>query len=85
MSIITHMKCMYTQVKYSYNCMYTFFYIKMFKPNQNYEVDRRILKCDYLRYLPAETSTINTPSSQFYINITREVSAICCLLYSYLE
>ena len=46
----------------------------MFKLNENYEVDRRILKCDHIRYSPAETSTINTPNSQIYINIPREDS-----------
>ena len=56
----------------------------MFKLNENYEVDRRILKCDYIRYSPAETSTINTPNSQIYINIPREDS-IDSLLNSYLD
>ena len=56
----------------------------MFKLNENYEVDRRILKCDNLRYSPAETSTINTPNSQIYINIPREDSVIS-LLNSYLD
>ena len=56
----------------------------MFKLNENYEVDRRILKCDYIRYSPAETSTINTPNSQVYINIPREDSVIS-LLNSYLD
>ena len=56
----------------------------MFKLNENYEVDRRILKCDYIRFSPAETSTINTPNSQIYINIPREDSVIS-LLNSYLD
>ena len=56
----------------------------MFKLNANYEVDRRIEKCDYIRYSPAETSTINTPNSQIYINIPREDSVIS-LLNSYLD
>ena len=56
----------------------------MFKQNENYEVDRRILKCDYFRYSPAETSTINSPNSQIYINIPREDSVIS-LLNSYLD
>ena len=56
----------------------------MFKLNENYEVDRRILKCDYIKYSPAETSTINTPNSQIYINIPREDSGIS-LLNSYLD
>ena len=56
----------------------------MFKLNETYEVDRRILKFDYIRYAPAETSTINTPNSQIYINIPREDSVIS-LLNSYLD
>ena len=56
----------------------------MFKLNENYEVDRKFLKCDYIRYSPAETSTINTPNSQIYINIPREDSVIS-LLNSYLD
>ena len=56
----------------------------MFKLNEIYEVDRRILKCDYIRYSPAETSTKKTPNSQIYINIPREDSGIS-LLNSYLD
>ena len=56
----------------------------MFKLNENYEVDRKILKFDYIRYSPAETSTINTPNSQIYINIPTEDSFIS-LLNSYLD
>ena len=56
----------------------------MFNLNENYEVDRKILKCDYIRYSPAETSTINTPKSQIYINIPREDS-VNSLLNSYLD
>ena len=56
----------------------------MFKLNENYEVDRKILKCDFIRYSPAETSTINTPNSQIFINIPREDSVIS-LLNSYLD
>ena len=43
----------------------------MFKLNEVYEVDQRILKCDYIRYSSSEISTINTPNSQIYINIPR--------------
>ena len=43
----------------------------MFKVNENYEVDRKILKCDYIRYSPSEISTINTPKSRIYINVPR--------------
>ena len=56
----------------------------MFKLRENYEIDRRILKCDYIRYSPAEISTINTANSQIYINIPREDSVIS-LLNSYIE
>ena len=58
----------------------------MFKLNENYEVDRKILKCDCIRYSLAETSTVNTPNSQMYIyiNIPREDSVIS-LLNSYLD
>ena len=56
----------------------------MFKLSENYEVDRKFLKCDYIRYSPAEISTINTPNSQIYINIPREDS-VMSLLNSYIE
>ena len=56
----------------------------MFKLSEKYEIDRRILKCDYIRYSPSEISTINTPNSQRYINIPREDSVIS-LLNSYTE
>ena len=56
----------------------------MFKLNENYEVDRRILKCDYIRYSSAETSTINTPNKQIFINIPRE-DCVISLLNSYLD
>ena len=56
----------------------------MFKLNENYEVDRRILKCVFLRYAPAETPTINNPSSQTYINKPSEDS-VFSLFNSYLD
>ena len=56
----------------------------MFKLNEKYGIDRKILKCDYIRYSPSEISTINTPNSQIYINIPREDSVIS-LLNSYFE
>ena len=56
----------------------------MFKLNEKYEINRDILKCDYIRYSPSEISTINTANSQIYINIPREDSVIS-LLNSYLE
>ena len=51
----------------------------MFKLNERYEIKRNILKCDYIRYSPSEVSTINTPNSQLYITIPREVSVISLL------
>ena len=56
----------------------------MFKLSEKYEIDRRIQKCDYIRYSPSERSTINTPNSQIYINIPREDSVIS-MLNSYVE
>ena len=56
----------------------------MFKLSEKYEINRDILKCDYIRYSPSEISTINTANSQIYINIPREDSVIS-LLNSYLE
>ena len=56
----------------------------MFKLNEKYEINRDILKYDYIRYSPSEVSTINTANSQVYINIPREDSVIS-LLNSYLE
>ena len=56
----------------------------MFKLSENYEVHRKFLKCDYIRYSSAEKSTINTANSQIYINIPREHSVIS-LLNSYIE
>ena len=56
----------------------------MFKLSERYQIDRRILKCDYIRYSPSKISTINTANSQIYINIPREDSLIS-LLKSYLD
>ena len=51
----------------------------MFKLNEHYELDRKNLKCDYIRSSPAGTSRINTPTSQNNINIPREDSVISLL------
>ena len=56
----------------------------MFKLSEKYEVDRRIVKCDYLRYSPSELSTINTANSPIYINIPQDHSLIS-LLKGYLD
>ena len=46
----------------------------MFKLSAKFEIDRRILKCDYITYSPPEISSINTPNSQIYLNIPSEDS-----------
>ena len=51
----------------------------MFKLSEKYEIDRKNLKCDYIRFSPSEISTINTPNSQKHINIPRENSVISSL------
>ena len=56
----------------------------MFKLNENYEADRKIMKCDFIGYSLVATSTIKTTNSQMYINLPREDSVIS-LLNSYLE
>ena len=56
----------------------------MFKLSEKIKVDRRFLKCDYIRYSPSETSTTNTPNSQIFFNIPREDSVIS-LLITYIE
>ena len=56
----------------------------MFKPSEKYEVDRKILICDFIRYSPSEISTITTPISQIYNNIPGEDS-VTSLLNSYIE
>ena len=56
----------------------------MFNLCEKFEVDRRILNCDYIRYSPSEISTINTGNSQIYINIPRKDSLIS-LLNSYID
>ena len=56
----------------------------MFKLSEKYEIDRKILKCDYIRYSPSEISTINTPSSQIHINLPKE-DGVISLLNSYIE
>ena len=56
----------------------------MFKLSEVLEVDRRTLICDYMRFWPAEKTTINSPNSQTYINIPREDSG-SSLLKSYLQ
>ena len=55
----------------------------MFKLSEKYQIDRRVLKRDYIRYSPSEISTMNTANSQIYINIPHEDSLIS-LLKSYL-
>ena len=55
----------------------------MFKLKKNYRSDRTVVKCDFLKFSPVETSTINTPNTQVYINIPKEDS-VFSFLKSYL-
>ena len=50
----------------------------MFKLNEKYEIDRRILQSDFMRYSTSEIGTINTANSQEDINIPREDSVFLC-------
>ena len=61
-----------------------FFYKEMFKLSEEYQTDKKILKCDHIRYSPSKISTINTPNSQIYNIIPRENSFIS-LLNRYLD
>ena len=56
----------------------------MFKLSEKYQIDRKTLNCDFIRYSPSEISTKNTPNSQIYKIIPREES-VFYLLNSYLE
>ena len=56
----------------------------MFKLNEKVEFGGRILKCDYIRYSPAEIITTNTVNNRIYIIIPREDSVIS-LFNIYLE
>ena len=49
---------------------------KMFELNKNSQLDRTILKCDYIGNSPREIGTINTANSQIKINIPRKDSVI---------
>ena len=60
------------------------FAIKFFELNEKYEVDRRIVKCEYIRYSPSKVRTIHTANSETYINLPRKDSVIS-LLNSYLD
>ena len=44
----------------------------MFKLNEKYEIKRIVLKCDYICFSPADTSTINALNSQIYHKIPKE-------------
>ena len=56
----------------------------MLKLNDKYEINRSVLKCDFIRYSPSEKSTINTANFQLLINVLREDSVIS-LLNSYVD
>ena len=53
----------------------------MFKLSEKYDINRDILKCEYIQYSPSELSMINTANSQSYINIPRR-DAVNSLLNS---
>ena len=42
------------------------------KRNEKFEVDWKILKCDYIRFSPSVSTTINTADSQISTNIPRK-------------
>ena len=56
----------------------------MFKLSEKYQIDRRVLKRDYIRSFPSEITTINTTTSQTYIKIPTGDS-INSLFSSYLR
>ena len=56
----------------------------MLKLIKRYEVDRKVLKNDSIRYSQSKISTINTANSQMYINIPRKDTVIS-LLNSYFD
>ena len=48
----------------------------MFQLNEKCEINRKFLKCDFIRYSPSEKSTINTANSQIFIKTPREDSVL---------
>ena len=56
----------------------------MIEQSEKYQNDRRILKCDYIRYSPSEIRTINSHSSQKDTNIPKKDS-VFSLLNNYID
>ena len=56
------------------------FFSYTIKLNEKHEINRKILKCDYIGYSPSEISTINTANSRININIRREDCVISLLI-----
>ena len=56
----------------------------MFKLIEKYEFEPRFLKCYYIGYSPAKTSTKIAPNNQIYVNLPRE-DFVISLLNSYLD
>ena len=56
----------------------------MFTLNERFEVNRSFLKFDLKRFSPSKISTINTATSQIYVNKPREDS-VNSFLNSYLD
>ena len=54
------------------------FIYQILKPNETYEIGS-VSKCYYIRYSPAEISTMKTANSQTFIKIPREDSGISWL------
>ena len=63
---------------------WTFYDEKVFKLNESYEVDQKIIKFDIIRYSTAETARIITPNGQMKTRILKEDS-VSYLLTSYLD
>ena len=50
----------------------------MFKLNEKIEIDRRNLKCDFIKVSLAEAFTINTPKSQILILYLENLVLLVC-------
>ena len=58
----------------------------MFKLDENYEVNRNISRCHYIRYSSSEICTKNTAKSQIYIYINNPWDdTVMSLLNSYFD
>ena len=53
-----------------------FFSYWMLNLSQKHAVDRPILKCDYIRYIPPSLNLVNGENNQNFFDIPREDSGI---------